>query len=144
MFKIQVQVVHIACYIVVSMLSAILYIIRKIWRIQKVFFKIFTHNDADDISSAEGSEKPKVNELRLNWDVVYLCIRPQSIQSARLWVQSSELGPPPPHPQASAAPPLLGPRGETHSLAGEGVLWPSIPTKGQTLGYFIFLLRYGR
>ncbi len=33
----------------------------------------------------------------------------------------------PPHPQASVAPcsPLLGPRGETHSLAGEGVGGPN-------------------
>jgi hypothetical protein len=37
-----------------------------------------------------------------------------------------------PHPQASVAPPLLGPRGEAHSLAGEGVGGP-MPTKGQTL-----------
>jgi hypothetical protein len=45
-------------------------------------------------------------------------VLPQSIQSARLSFHSSELAelvPPPPHPL-----PPLGPRGETHSLAGGG------------------------
>jgi hypothetical protein len=37
----------------------------------------------------------------------------------RLSFQSSELGPPPPHPKLSGAP-LLGPRGDSNSLAGEG------------------------
>jgi hypothetical protein len=47
-------------------------------------------------------------------------------QSARLSLQSSELGPtpPPPHPQASVSPPLV-PGGGTHSLAGEGVGGPN-------------------
>ncbi len=44
----------------------------------------------------------------------------QSIQSARISFQSSELGHPPSHPQGIVAPPPLGPRGETHSLGGEG------------------------
>ncbi len=39
---------------------------------------------------------------------------PQSVQSARLSNQSSELGPPP------LTPPPPGPREETHSLAGGG------------------------
>jgi hypothetical protein len=46
-------------------------------------------------------------------------LRPQSILSVKLSFQSSELGPP--HPQWSVASPPLGPRGEKHSLAGEGV-----------------------
>jgi hypothetical protein len=45
---------------------------------------------------------------------------PHSIQSVRLSVQSSELGPPPPHPEASVAPPPLSPMGETHSPCGGG------------------------
>jgi hypothetical protein len=45
---------------------------------------------------------------------------PESIQSARPSIQSSELGPPPPQLQESVAPPL-DPRGETHSLPDEGV-----------------------
>jgi hypothetical protein len=48
---------------------------------------------------------------------------PQSIQSARLSVQSSELGPTP-HPQSSVAP-TLGLRGKTHSLEGTGVVGPN-------------------
>jgi hypothetical protein len=43
---------------------------------------------------------------------------PQRRQSAMLFLQSSELGPPP-HPQPSVSPPLVP--GGTHSLAGEGV-----------------------
>ncbi len=45
---------------------------------------------------------------------------PQSRQSARLSLQSSDLAPPPPHPQASVAPPPLVPGGGTHQLGGEG------------------------
>ncbi len=40
--------------------------------------------------------------------------------SARLFVQLSELGPPPPHPLAIVAPPF-GSKGETHLLTVEGV-----------------------
>ncbi len=61
----------------------------------------------------------------------------QSIQSARLSVQSSELGSPLPHPQASVSPLLFGSKGETHSLAGKGMGDP-IPTKGQTLWYSMY------
>ena len=46
--------------------------------------------------------------------------RPESIQSARPFIQSSELGPPPPQLQESVAPPF-GSRGETHSLPDEVV-----------------------
>jgi hypothetical protein len=43
--------------------------------------------------------------------------RPESIQSARPSIQSSELGPPPPHLQESVAPPFGSKGGgETHSL----------------------------
>jgi hypothetical protein len=46
-------------------------------------------------------------------------VHTQSIQSARLSLQSSELDPPPPHPLASVVLPPIG-SGGTHSLAGEG------------------------
>jgi hypothetical protein len=45
----------------------------------------------------------------------------QIIESARLSVPSSELRPPHPLTHNPVLPPPLGPRGETHSLAGEGV-----------------------
>jgi hypothetical protein len=50
-------------------------------------------------------------------------VYPQSRQSARLFLQSSELGPPPQpsHPQASVSPPVWFRGGGTHSLGGEGV-----------------------
>ncbi len=51
-----------------------------------------------------------------------------TIQSDRLSVQTSELGP---STRKCVLPPSLGPRGETHSLAGVGGF--PIPTKGQTL-----------
>jgi hypothetical protein len=46
-------------------------------------------------------------------------------QSARIFLQSSELGPPtpPPHPQASVSP--FGSGGGTHSLGGEGLEGPN-------------------
>ncbi len=45
-----------------------------------------------------------------------------------------------PHPQGSVAPPpLLDPRGQTHSLAGEEWGDP-IPTKGQTLWYSMYTI----
>ncbi len=61
----------------------------------------------------------------------------QSIPSARLSVQSSELAPTTSTPakECCSSPPL-GPRGETHSLGegeGEGGGVDPIPTKGQTL-----------
>jgi hypothetical protein len=58
-------------------------------------------------------------------------IVPQSIQSARLSAQSPELGPLPPHPQASVAPPF-GTKGGHTRLRGRGWADP-IPTKGETL-----------
>jgi hypothetical protein len=45
---------------------------------------------------------------------------PQSIQSARLSLQSSELAPSPPDPQASVVLSPCGSGGGTHSLVGEG------------------------
>jgi hypothetical protein len=55
-------------------------------------------------------------------------------QSARLFLQSSEFGPPPPHPHRSVYP--LGFRGERHTLllAEEGVGVPH-SDEGQTLLY---------
>jgi hypothetical protein len=42
-------------------------------------------------------------------------------QIAKLFLQSSELGLPQPHPQASVPPPPFGSGGGAHSLAREGV-----------------------
>jgi hypothetical protein len=44
----------------------------------------------------------------------------QSIQSARLSFQSSELDPPPLHPQGSVAPPHFGSNGGKHTSCGGG------------------------
>ncbi len=54
----------------------------------------------------------------------------KSIQSTRLSIQSSELGPPTLSPASESCSAPLGSRGETHSFAGD-----LIPTKGQTLWY---------
>jgi hypothetical protein len=62
---------------------------------------------------------------------------PQSRQIAKLFLQSSESGfpPPPPHTQAGVEPPSFGSGGEGGTLAsqvGEGV---PMRTRGQTLWY---------
>jgi hypothetical protein len=44
----------------------------------------------------------------------------------------------PPHPQASVAPPPLGPRGETHWLAGEGVGGPNSNEGTDTLVLYVY------
>jgi hypothetical protein len=46
--------------------------------------------------------------------------RPESIQSARPSIQSSELGPPPPHLQESVAPPFGSKGGDTFTFRGAG------------------------
>jgi hypothetical protein len=46
--------------------------------------------------------------------------RPESIQSDRPSIQSSELGPPPPHLQESVAPPLGSKGGDTFTFRGGG------------------------
>jgi len=65
----------------------------------------------------------------------------QSRQSAMLFLQSSELGPPP-HPQPSVSPPLVP--GGTHSLAGERVGGPKsdegTDTAVRTLG-ILYIVR---
>jgi hypothetical protein len=61
-------------------------------------------------------------------------VQAQSIQNARLSLQSSELAPPAPH--ASDALPPFGSRRGTHPLTVEGAGEP-IRTKGQTLQYAI-------
>ncbi len=66
---------------------------------------------------------------------------PQSRQSTRLFLQSSESGPPP-HPLRRVCPlPLWFRGGGIHSLAGEGQGVP-IQTRGQTLWYsrYIYVL----
>ncbi len=62
-------------------------------------------------------------------------LKSQSIQRARLFLQSSELDPPAPSPASECCPPHLVPRGGggTHSLAGEGAGGGAISTKGQAL-----------
>ncbi len=52
-------------------------------------------------------------------------LRPQSIQSAmQAFFPVVRIGSPP-HPPGSVAPPLFGTKGETHSIAGEGVGAPN-------------------
>ncbi len=61
--------------------------------------------------------------------------RAQSIQSARL-VQWSEFGPPHPHPQKRVLSPSLGPRGETHLAAEEGLGRPDSDEGTDTLDLY--------
>jgi hypothetical protein len=66
------------------------------------------------------------NKLRRSNSIFKLWLNPQSRQSAKLFLQSSELGlPQPPHPQASVPPPphprFWGGGGAAHSLAREGL-----------------------
>ncbi len=57
-----------------------------------------------------------------------------TVQSAGFSYQSSESGPPHPlAPLGSVAPPPLGPRGVTHSLAGKGVGGPNYDEGTDTL-----------
>jgi hypothetical protein len=56
------------------------------------------------------------------WQVVAIFLpEPQSRQSAKLFVQSSELEPPTPSPAGEGAPSLVPGGGGVRSLAGEGV-----------------------
>jgi hypothetical protein len=64
-------------------------------------------------------------------------LSPESIQSERLSFQWSELDPPPPHPQANVAA-ASGPRGETRSLAGEGLGLPSSGEGADTLILYVY------
>ncbi len=61
-------------------------------------------------------------------------IEPQSVQSARLSLQSSELGPPPPLPQASVTPLSFG------SKLRERAWGNPIQTKGKTLWYSVYTI----
>jgi hypothetical protein len=74
-------------------------------------------------------------------DFVFLLYVAQSRQSARLFLQSSELELPTPSPAGQCVLPLV-PGGGTHSLAGEGVWGVPIRTKGQILWYsrFVYVL----
>jgi hypothetical protein len=78
------------------------------------------------------------------WDceriVAWIAHAPQGRQSARLILQSSDLGPPPPTPlpagECVPSPPPLGFRGEGHTRLRERVgLGVPIRTRGQTLWY---------
>ncbi len=70
----------------------------------------------------------------LTLDSIFIC-RSHRVFSARLSIQSSELGPPTPTPAiCRVLLPPLDPRGETDSLTGEEVGDP-IPTIKQTLWY---------
>ncbi len=55
------------------------------------------------------------------------------IQSTRVSVPSSELGLPPPTPQASLSPPRLGPGREATLACGVGEMRDPIPAEGQAL-----------
>jgi hypothetical protein len=67
---------------------------------------------------------------------IQFCV--QSIQSARLSVQSSELGPPTPSPASECCSPFLGPRRETNSLAGEEVEGPNPDEGTDTLVLYVY------
>jgi hypothetical protein len=70
------------------------------------------------------------------FSLVDSAVDPQSIQIARLSIQSSELVPPAPHRHASAAPAPFGSRGVGGRLVcGRGWRGEPIWTKGQTLWY---------
>jgi hypothetical protein len=65
---------------------------------------------------------------------------PQSRQSAKLFLQSSELGlPHPPLPAGECAPPPLWSGGEGTLACGRGVGGIPIPTRGHTLWCSIFI-----
>jgi hypothetical protein len=64
--------------------------------------------------------------------------RAQSMQSAKLFLQSSELGLPHPSPTGECAPPLWFRGVEAHSLRERGGGVP-IPTRGHTLWYSIYI-----
>jgi hypothetical protein len=63
--------------------------------------------------------------------------QPQSRQSAKLFLQSSELGLPHPLPQASVPPPTLWFRGEGTLACQRRVGGVPIPTRGHTLWYSV-------
>jgi hypothetical protein len=61
------------------------------------------------------------------------------LQSVRLSVPSSELGQPTPSPtRECCSPPPVEPRGETHSLAGEGVGGPNSDEGTATLVLYVY------
>ncbi len=71
----------------------------------------------------------------LHTPLCFTGIRPQSIQSARLSFQSS-----PPPPARECCSPPLGPRGETHSLAGWGGGGDNSDEGTDTLALFVYVL----
>ena len=76
----------------------------------------------------------RLTKSRLCWNVTVFTT--YSIQSARFSVQSSELGPPSPQPQASVAPLLWDQGGDT--LGG----WSPILRKEQTIWYSTVCIQY--
>jgi hypothetical protein len=73
------------------------------------------------------------------------CGGAQSIQSPGLLFSRPNWAPPTPSRQGGVAPPTLGPRGETHSLAGKGG-GPNSDEEPDTLTLFVYysiiLLRF--
>jgi hypothetical protein len=65
-------------------------------------------------------------------------IRALGIQSTRLSFQSSELDTPTPSPPRECALPPFGSKGETHSLAGEGVGGPNSDEGTDTLVLYAY------
>jgi hypothetical protein len=61
-------------------------------------------------------------------------------QIARHSIQSSALGPPTPSPVRECCSSLMGPWGETHSLAGEGVRGPNSDDGTDILAVYVGLL----
>jgi hypothetical protein len=68
-----------------------------------------------------------------------LSLGPQSRQSAKLFLQSSELGLTHPHPQASVPPPSFGSVREGHTRLRERGGGVPILTRGHTLWYSFYI-----
>ncbi len=67
----------------------------------------------------------------------------QSIQSARLSCESSELRPPPPHPQGLLLFPPLSPRKETHCTRLQGRGGPTYDEETETLVLYVYFNPHG-
>jgi hypothetical protein len=92
--------------------------VRVPWRWQRIFLKVFLSIEGRGLYSVQATAK---------WSL------PQSRQSARLFLQLSELGPPPPHKQTRVSLPHLVP-GEGHTRLREKG-WGVPIRRGQTPWY---------